>query len=182
MPGRQRLQALGARIEGQGGEAVIFDRIADGETITAICRTYSVSRRMIYNWIHAGGEDREHGWKLAKELSAEAHAEKAGEVLEDVAGGIITTADVSLAGKRSAYHQWLAGKRNRKEFGEDAGKVNVQVNVLADLHLDALRKAGSMSTNSLPSPNTESIEEAEVLAVLPAASEVEELVEELNGV
>ena len=178
MPGRQRLQALGARIEGQGGEAVIFDRIADGETITAICRTYSVSRRMIYNWIHAGGEDREHGWKLAKELSAEAHAEKAGEVLEDVAGGIITTADVSLAGKRSAYHQWLAGKRNRKEFGEDAGKVNVQVNVLADLHLDALRKAGSMTSPQSP----EVIEDADVLAVLPAASEVEELVEELNGV
>ena len=66
MTGRPLLVELAKRIDEAGGDHVVLDRIADGVTMRVIAESYGVSRRMIYDWIHAGGDEREKGWELAR--------------------------------------------------------------------------------------------------------------------
>lgn len=143
MTGRPMLRDLARRIEDQGGNSVIFDRIADGDTISKIASDWDVSRRMIYDWIHLDA-DREREWAQAKRMSADALVDKAAEALER-APGTPTNADVSLIDKKVNFNKWLAGKRDADQYGEkDKAGVEVTLN-LNELHMTALRERGSMA-------------------------------------
>lgn len=91
----------------------------------------------VQNWLRQD-EDR---YEKAKRRSVEAHMEKAGEVYGDEAPE--STADAKWRNDRSGFHRWVAelraGLRNK-----DGTTVNVN---LGQLHLDALRRKGSMSQN-----------------------------------
>lgn len=172
MTGRPMLRDLARRIEDQGGDAVILDRIADGDTITKIARDWDVSRRMIYDWIHLD-EEREQAWAKAKTMSADALVDQAADALES-APATPTNADVSLIDKRVNFKKWLAAKRDRDQYGEEE-KRGVEVNVnLQELHLNALREAGGMNGH----PKNQEIESvgnaAGVLTVQDADFEVVE--------
>lgn len=145
------MRKLEAEIERRGGDEYVTSQLADGVSVGAVAKGIEVgdhgpiSRQFLYNWRNRS-EARREGWALAMEAAGEALAEKAGEVLDEVCPEP-SAAEVTLASKRSAYLQWLAGKRDERfsDKGPDLS-VNVQtVNVGLD-HLQALMSHGAMPT------------------------------------
>jgi hypothetical protein len=173
MAGQPVLRKLERYIAERGGDQWLFDRLAAGESVGAVAASIileghgQISRPFLYTWRNAGGEDRRTGWRLALEESADAHAEIAGEVLEGLPEDP-TSAQVSLAGRRSAYRQWLAAKRNREVYGDGPQQqVNVNLLSLDDLYRQALQQHGHMGREALTGRLTDAGSEP---ALLPANS------------
>lgn len=157
------------RVAADGGDEIIFRRIASGELVTDIMESYGYSRDMMYQWINQGGEARRQAFEDAKRQSAEALAEQAGRII-DAAADATSTAAVMVARERMGYRKWLAGIRDRETFGERAG-AEIQVNI-GQLHLDALRARGSVR---LAQQRRRELQEAVIEA------EVEEIAGELGS-
>ena len=155
---RPMLRQLNADVEEAGGDHVIFDMIAEGTPLGKIAQRFNVSRPMLYKWRDHSPrkESRRRYWTEAMKLRAEAHEEKAGEVLGDKPP--ITSADARWRSDKSNYHKWQAAVYDRDKYGDKPADVNVTVNA-GSLHLDALRKHGRMQVE-------ERIQEAEV-EILP---------------
>jgi hypothetical protein len=137
---RPHLAALTKAIAKAGGDEVIFDQIAAGLPMRAVAEPFGYSRQMIYAWIHAGGDERRAKWREAKELASHVLVDEAGEILDGEVP--ITSAHASHLKARAEHRRWLAGVWNRKDFGTEDGKIDVNLNI-GSLHLDALRQAGS---------------------------------------
>jgi hypothetical protein len=171
MSGRPVLRALAAWIEEAGGDLWVFDQIADGVPVGKVAEQITlkghggISRPLLYQWRDMQGEDseRRRGWAAAMKDAAHAHAEKAGEVWDTLPEDP-TTGQVQRARGQSEYRRWLAGHRNREDYGEGV-KAGVVVNI-GSLHLDALRQAGHIAREEIP--------HAEVLELPAEIEEVEE--------
>lgn len=153
MAGKPITRAMVARITKAGGLDAILDRVAISDSLADIATTFEVSRHTLYRWLRKN----EERWSLyleAKEVSADALVEEAGTILDDVDAGD-GAPEVSKAKNRADHRRWLATKRDRGQYGDDAA-ANVQVNVdLGSLHLEALRKVGHM--DQLPELEAEDI-------------------------
>lgn len=157
MPSRPKLRQFERHIENLGGDHVVFDQIAAGDTMEEVASSFRgflkgapefPSRSWMYVWIHHGGEERERAWQRAKETASHALVERAGEILENEGPDgepmpPATSAEASWLKQRAEHAKWLAGKFNEDDYGEKKDETNVNISV-ADLHLDALRSAGSM--------------------------------------
>lgn len=161
MAGRPVRDKLTRYIEEHGGDDYILDRIASGETPGAIAASISlpghgtISRPLLYAWRDAGGTERREAWKHAMACRGEGLIEEAGEILDELAGNMPTSAEVSLARERANHRRWLGGKLNE----DYSDKPGVDVNVLVsadDQLLAALRKHGQR--RALPAPQQEAIE------------------------
>ena len=142
MVGQPIKDALCRQIAKEGGDEVVFSRVAAGEHIRAIMADYGLSRTMFYQWVHADPE-REKAYAVARTLKAEAMVEEAQDILDDPTP-ILTSAEAKMRADRASFRKWLAGKLDRDTFGEvPAVQVGVTVNAGAD-HLDALRHHGQM--------------------------------------
>ena len=159
MPGRPVLRELAKRIAAEGGDHTVFDRIVEGETITAIAKSYDLSRRMIYDWIHQSTE-REGAWAEAKRLSADALIEEGGEILDDTSAAL-TSSGATMAQARANWRKWLATTRDRKQYGEEKAPL-ISLNI-GEAHLRALRLDGKTDQPAIsPAPEVPaSIPEAE---------------------
>jgi AcrR family transcriptional regulator len=147
MPGQPLLRAFSERIEREGIEDKIFERIAEGaESMRVIAASLGVSRGMLYSWIKAGGEERRMKFEVAREISAHGLAEDGLDILDNTIAA--TTQDVQIATQRANYRRWLAGVRNREDYGERAQSPLINVN-LGSLHVDALRH-GQRQGNATP--------------------------------
>lgn len=151
MAARPHLRNLSDQIDQLGGEDWVFDQIAAAMTMEDISNQFinpqtgePYSRTMMYNWIHAGGEEREKKWKDAQKIASHIHVEDAGTILDNHRA--VTSADVQLVKLRSEHRKYLAQKFNREVYGDDANKIDVHLS-LGQLHLDALR-----SQSALPAP------------------------------
>lgn len=172
---REKLHAYARHVEANGGDDWVFSFVEDGLSMKRVAEeTGCSSRGLLYSWIKLGGDERKARLKAARKISAHSLAEDAGEVLDSLADEqVITSADVSLASSRARYKQWLAGMRNREDYGEKAGvEINLSV---GELHLDALRRHSADAIAARPTPRVEEaeyemVEEGEVEA-LPAPSE-----------
>ena len=142
MTGQPIKDALTRQIDREGGNEVVFARVAAGEHIKAIMADYGLSRTMFYQWVHADPE-REKAYAIARSLKAEALVEEAQDILDDE-NPVLTSAEAKLRTDRARFRQWLASKLDRDTFGEvPAVQVGVTVNAGAQ-HLDALRHHGRM--------------------------------------
>jgi hypothetical protein len=92
------------------------------------------------------------------ESRGEALVEEAGEVHDELAGGMPTSAEVSLARSRSEYKRWLGGKLN-DEYSDKPGDINIAVVSADDAFAAALKKHGQR--RALPTPAPEPIPEAD---------------------
>jgi hypothetical protein len=169
MPGRPKLTAFSKHVEENGGDEWVFGYVAEGLSMKKVAAKVGASSRgLLYSWIDAGGEARKKALKVARAISAHSIAEDAGEILDELADSLtpVTSADVSLASSRAKYRQWMAGMRNRDEYGDQSG---VQINVsVGDMHLDALRRNGAAQ---IPVIEAEVIEEEEATHTLPPGDE-----------
>lgn len=197
MAGRPFLRALDQRIEQFGiaahgadvegtdmtpGELWFFDQVADGLSLQKIAAKCGVSRRQLYFWMDMDGQKERRRGLLAesREWSAEAHADKAGEILEGVGefdedGRRIplSAPEVALAKERSGYRRWLAGVRDPGQYGDKRGQVNVNLSV-GELHLDALMAHGRMPQIEggpvVDEPDLVEVEDDDVLGALMGGS------------
>lgn len=135
-----------AQIEAWGGEDVVFERIASGETIESITNDLGVSRSMLYWWRGRPDSAKGRKWQEARKRSAEARAEQGLRIVDEVAvdaDGKMrdpTIAQVKAAQNRADYRWKLAATADPETYG-DKREAAVVVNVNA-LHLDALRSVG----------------------------------------
>lgn len=142
-PKRGTRDKLNAAVEAEGDEAV-FKHIAAGKTMNEVGAVFGLDRDTIYKWIHEGGEEREAAWKAAKRRSADALAEEGMKILDE-AEEVTNSAQATVARSRAEYRKWLAGVRNRDDYGPAAGPA-VTLNLgIGELHLDALRQRGAMA-------------------------------------
>lgn len=125
------------------GEDVILARVADGETIGTLGRTYGVSRRTFYNWINAE-PGRRKKLNEAKALAAEKLVEDADRIAEEA-----TPLTANVATLQIKQKLFKAGKLAPDEWGEKPAQISVGVN-LGDLHLDALRQLGNRKPAEIP--------------------------------
>jgi len=135
VPGQPKLNALAAAVEEAGGDAVVFDRIADGAYLTEVAEEWDVSSQLMRKWIRLTPERRK-AYEAAKRDSGDALVEAAGEVLDNAS--VLSSQHIAKARAQSGFKTWLAGKRDREQYGDDAAQVNLNVN-LNSLHLEALR-------------------------------------------
>lgn len=120
------------------GEVYFFGRIAAGAQMGEVAEEFGVSRPWLYTWMKSDGRRsiRERAYQDAKRAAADYHAERGLGVLEDL-DDEATTAQVSLAGKKSEYHRWLATVLDRESYGPKGQEVNVTLD-LGQLHIQAL--------------------------------------------
>ena len=151
MPSRPKLTALSQHIEANGGEDWVFEFVAEGLSMKKVAEAVGASSRgMLYSWIKAGGEERKQKLKAARRESAHNLAEDGVGILDDLADAqLVTSPEVSLASSRANYRKWLAGVRNREEYGERSALVEISI---GDLHLEALARH---SAARLPIPEAE---------------------------
>ncbi len=135
MPGQPKLQALASAIEEAGGDDVIFDRIADGDYLTEVAAEWDVSSQLLRKWIKLSPE-RLKAYEAAKTASADALVEDAGRILDKAS--TVSSQHIQKARAQSGFKTWLAGKRDREQYGDEQAAVNLNLN-LNSLHLDALR-------------------------------------------
>lgn len=155
-------------VEEQGGDDVIFDRMAVAEPRREIIKSFinprtgkPFSHGMLSFWIHRGGEERIARWKAAREMAAHHLVEEAGEILDgteernaDDGPVILDSAGVALRRARAEHRKWLAERYNRDIFGTPDNTPAVQIN-LGDLHLEALQTAGSRALPATPEDTEE---------------------------
>lgn len=148
MPGQPKFHELSQEIEGRGaadgvtGDEYVFDRLRGGETPGAIAKSLDVSRGLLYKWRDAS-QERRSAWAAAMKDSAEARAEDAGELLDELVGTALTPAGVSLARERASHRRWMAGVLDPDTYAPQQAAAGVTINIQG-LHLDALRQYGRM--------------------------------------
>lgn len=138
MPGMPKLNALASSIEEAGGDAVIFDQVANGVYMTKVAQEWGVSSQLLRKWVRLTPE-RIQAYSAAKHASADALVEQAGDHLDKAS--TISSQHIAKAKAQSGFKTWLAGKRDREQYGEEAALVNVNLS-LPSIHLDLLRKRG----------------------------------------
>lgn len=169
MAGRPKLRRLEKHISELGGDHVVFDRLANGDTMEEVAASFRgllpdspdfPCRTMMYHWIHQN-EEREKRWKQAKAIAAHSLIDYVDEMYEEAGKNPpATSAAASTLKQRAGWAKWKAEKWNRDFYGEQPAQHEVNVN-FGDLHLDALRKRGQMPTRREPEMLEAEVEEVE---------------------
>ncbi len=142
-----------ARIEADGGwDEAVFDRVRAGDYMKDIAKDLGATYSILRDAIRHGGEERKREYETAKFESADALVEDAMiaiDKLDDIIA--ITSPEVSRAKLTADTKRWLAGRRDRGQYGDDPLAV-IGVLDLGQLHLSALQKAGSRDLLEAPEP------------------------------
>lgn len=154
MTGRPKLLALRKRIADDDLEDDIFEAVAEGTAIGNLCTMFKItSRKMFYDWKGKDGP-RHDKYTAARLIAAEAHAERAGEILDELVEdkSFLTGPDVAAATSRSKYQQWLASIKNPADFGTNQAPA-VVLN-FGELHFESLRNSrpGKVVINPATAP------------------------------
>jgi hypothetical protein len=126
-------RAFEVQVRQRGGWREILDRIRNSETVASIAKDYGCSRPWLARQLNH--PDRREAYEVAKKEAGEAHAEKATEIADTVPESRDAVAKARL---QVETHRWMAGVRDRSQFGEAGPDVNVTVNLQA-LHVEALQ-------------------------------------------
>ena len=113
-------------------ETLVVQRIAEGETLVDICRSLELPYALVAQWIVEDAE-RVRQYDAALALWADAEAQRCIALSDDA-----TPDDVAVAKLRIATRLSLAGKWDRRRYGEHtkvehSGMVTSLIQVLASL-------------------------------------------------
>lgn len=134
-----------------GHEEDIFARIAAGDEMTAIARSFERDRSALHRWLCR--PEHAEAWRAAKVASSYAYCEKADAAVEELdkyEGEALTAPVVARAKLKREHYMKIAELRNREEFGEQKGPL-LQLN-MGDLHLSALQQGGKLTIGQQPAP------------------------------
>lgn len=132
-------------------EAEIWEWVRECVPVTEICERLEIkSKSSFREWIKRDAE-RSAAYDEAVVDSAETHALLAKQVLLDkVEDGKMTSAQSTIVKQLSAWHLHMSRVRDRETFGEKPAQTNIALlGNVGDLHLDALRRYGSMDPQRL---------------------------------
>ena len=132
-----------ADITADGGlEIAVFDRLRNGESLTAIGKTYGVSRSLL--WRHMRKEPaRLAAYQQAMKDGAAGMVDKGREMLETVAEQPDPSSGKVQAVRNTAdYLKWQAGVTDRKAFGSPEKNPHQFTVSIEHLHLAALQASG----------------------------------------
>jgi transposase len=124
-----------------------FDEVRNGRAVTDIAEELGVGRGLVYQWVKAGGPERQAQMREARIDAAHSHVEDAGVILDTLADQDMTPPEVRLAEARAGHRRWLAEKFNREDYGQPEQTTVVQI---GELYLGALRRHGGAT--ALPAP------------------------------
>lgn len=134
---KQEMSKINKAIHAFGGEARVFDRIASGQTVLALCNEIGVVTARFYEWANKSAE-RAETLARAREAGAHSMVDETQQIVDSA-----TVDEVPLA-KLRAENRWRMAKAfNRGAYGD--AQPTVQIN-LGDLALDSLRRR-SVSVN-----------------------------------
>jgi hypothetical protein len=133
MPGTPVKNKMLADIAELGGDVVLLDRIAGGETITSIAKELGISRPFLSGHLNRTPQGKA-ALKEAIATRADAHADKALDLADNVPA---SPNEIAKVREQIATRKWLAGVENPEKYGAKAASVNISI---GGLHLDALRK------------------------------------------
>jgi len=140
------LKLVRQRVRANGGWVVVLDRIANGETLTSIAKSYDCSRHTMYKLLH----DTPELWDLfllARRDSAMALGEEATAIVDALAEPRtdsvgtpvpVTSADVALVRVRAEQRRWLAAAYDRDVFGVQQPANAAPTISIGQLHLRVL--------------------------------------------
>jgi hypothetical protein len=129
-----------AAVSEAGGLDGIIDRIANGETLTAVAGSIGVGRVLLSDWLH-GDPERQGRLFRARQTAASALAEQSLKIADEVG-----PLDVQKARLQVDTRRWLASRYDPATYGDQ--KAQVEINI-GQLHVDALRKVNAEMSNSL---------------------------------
>ena len=139
MPGQPIFQKLRKDIQEIGGEEWFFEQVADSRPIYKIAKQFGISRSLIYRWLKACVVDYPDKLRAARLLAAHNDVEDGLKLIDESDGN--SSSQVQKAKEQAGYRRWLAGVRNRKDYGETSKAPLIALNINA-LHLDALKAVG----------------------------------------
>jgi len=114
MAGTPILNAFSAEVERQGGDNVILDRVAAGESLQSIVNDYqhikvALVGDIIYRWVKRGGDKRKEAYRHARKSSADRLVDKATEVLEaPYTSSVPQPAEVAHRKSLATHYTWMA--------------------------------------------------------------------------
>ena len=130
MAGQPMKRQMIADIEKSGGMEKLIERIADGETMSAIARGYNVSRRMLSHTLNKNPQTKAL-LDYAKRERSHAYAEQALDIVDQVEA---SPNEITKAREQANIRRWLAGCENPESYGQKQKAVTSNE---GDLHLDA---------------------------------------------
>ena len=144
MPGQPIRRKMIADIREQGGlEIAVFDRLRDGESLTAVARSFGVHRSTLWRYLKKDS-DRYAKYQQALKDGAAGMVDKGQDLLEqaaDYAKTAANSAHVQAVKNQAEYLKWQAGVIDRRAFGPPDHRTSVNINI-AELHLAALQAHG----------------------------------------
>jgi hypothetical protein len=155
-------KALLQRIQDKGGLGVIYERVAAGEYMYKISADYDCSPQFLRRLL-TKTEDRATLYHTAVRDAAQAHAEKAGAILDEVdVKSPFGREEMTKAKERAAHRRWMASKLDKETFG-DSPLVQVSApQTFSALFLEAAR------TRALPVPSGADVLPVQEAQLLPA--------------
>jgi hypothetical protein len=135
---RQEMSAINKKIHAFGGEAMLFDHIAQGKTVDSMIKALGVSIGGFYKWVD---RDAKRGELLARARTrgGQSLAEQTLEIADSA-----TPQEAQVAKLRVDTRRWLASKMNDDYGDKQQPLVNIDLGSMA---LDALRKRSIVNTN-----------------------------------
>lgn len=156
--------AIRLKVRAAGGWSVVLGRVASGESLTVIARSFGCSRHTLYKLLHGfpnGGKSDGKLWALyleARREAASALAEEAGEIVDALApGSALTREDVAAAKLRMEHRMRMAAAYDRETFGIQQPVVTDQVLSIGSLYLQVLK---TPAVKSLPSGPVHPVQDA----------------------
>lgn len=157
MAGRPLLRTLEYKIEEAGGDEIVWDLIRSGMWVKDVAEEFGVHYKTLMAWVRRGGDERVAAYEQAKSESADALVERGAVTLENADETL--SSSVQKANAIANYLKWLAGKRDKTQYGDGP---QTQINVdLGGLHLNALREAGQLQRATEPEAIPAEIVESE---------------------
>jgi hypothetical protein len=136
---RREASDVNKKIHAFGGEALVFDRVSRGDTISKIIEEIGVSVGGFYDWVERDAR-RTELLARARTRGGQSLAEQTLEIADNA-----SPQEAQVAKLRVDTRRWLASKMAPDDYGD---KQQPLVNIdLGSLALDALRKR-SAGTNT----------------------------------
>lgn len=138
MAGKALKKRLLAQIADLGGPEYVREYIAGGGTILDLANELGCSRTYLSRHLNAH-EDYRPVIAEARAEQADALAEEALQIADQLADGTVTREDIAVAKERIDVRKWLATVNNPERYQQNKSGPTVTINI-NQLHLDALKK------------------------------------------
>ena len=118
------------------GSDFIFQWVADGGTVATLAKELDLDRSFVSRKLNAN-DDFRRALSEGRKVRADAMADEALEIADNLVGPDLTTTHVAAAREQIGVRKWMTGVYDAARFQPKGDVVTVNI---GDLHLQALRQ------------------------------------------